>query len=140
MLNEFAACQDLRDMHGSQRFLFATNEAFEVHQTGHVARGDDLGTGLFVIGDAIVAHHAGDGFFADRESSTESATIIGPLQGNELNAFDFLKQAAGEVEVGNHAFRRATQAKFSQSVTTVVQADTMRKLDAFEFFDFEDVG
>ena len=79
-------------MQHAHRLLLPAKETFEVHEARHVISGEDFGAGLFVIGDAVVAHHAGDGFLGDGERAAETATFVGAFQGRELNAVEFVEQ------------------------------------------------
>ena len=67
---------DFGEVHDTEREVSAANQAFEVHQAGHISGGEHLSSGLKVIVDAVFAHHGGDACFGDSEGAAEAAAFV----------------------------------------------------------------
>jgi hypothetical protein len=72
-------------MHHWQFLRLPLYESVEVHQTGHINRGDHLCICLPMVGNAILTHHAGHRFLINGEGTSKTATFISALQ---LHQFD----------------------------------------------------
>ena len=91
-------------MHDLDRLLLAVNETVHVHEAAHVSGRHDFGSGLFVIVDAVEAHHAGDRFFGDGERAAEAAAFVGSLQRDEFDSFEAGQKLPRLVEGRDHPF------------------------------------
>jgi hypothetical protein len=70
------AGQDFRDVHDANRFLLSANDPIQMHKAGHIDRREDFCPGALVVTQAIVAHHARDGFFRHGEHSAKTTTLV----------------------------------------------------------------
>ncbi len=68
---------------------------FQVHQAAHVVGGEHLRARLFVVGNAVVPHHAGNGLLVHGERAAEAAAFVGAAQLHQFNALRAFPIAIG---------------------------------------------
>src|SRR5437588_503736 len=85
-----------------------------------------------MIENAILAHHAGNCLFVDREGAAEAAAFIRPAQGRDLDSLQQVQQPTGLAKRRSNQLAGTAQAQLPQPVTALVEAYPVREppLDA----------
>lgn len=73
-------------MHDPDRALPSPQQAFKMHEAGHIRAGDVLCAMTDMIIDAIIAHPYRYSFFEDGKSTAKSATFIFPVECNKFQS------------------------------------------------------
>jgi hypothetical protein len=84
-------------------------------------------TVALVVVEPILAHQHGDGFLSDRKGAAKPATLVTPVQRNQLERLDVLEQHADGMPARFDQLRRRAQPKPAETVTAFVQSDAMRE-------------
>ena len=125
-------------MHHLKLLLIAFGQAFHMHQAGSIETGHHVRTGVQMVGNAVVSHHAGDRCFVDRKGAAEAATFVGPRQIHEFDATQLGKQEARFIERRIHTFAGFGEAQITQSMATHMKADFAGEI-AFDLSDMQNV-
>src|ERR1039457_4949779 len=107
-----------------------------MHEARGVETGDDFGTGLFMVGDAVPAHEARYCLFVDGEGAAETATLVGAREVDEFYASQLAEKKFCFVKRLHHELRGTTDAQLAQTVAAHVQSNFAGKVTV----DFGDVG
>src|SRR5690606_29887296 len=109
------------------RAFFPFQQAFQVHQTGHVSSCDDLNPLMLMVTDPVLAHPYRHCLFKDGKCTPEATAFIFPGKGDQIDFLHLFQQASWLVKIRSHNFRRLSQSETSQAVTTGVNTYFMRK-------------
>jgi hypothetical protein len=75
------------------RAFLPVKDPFQMHQATHIGGGNIFRTVSKMIGYTVLSHFHGDGFFRNAKGAPESATFIGTVQPDQLNAIDQVQQS-----------------------------------------------
>ena len=110
-----------------------------MHETGHIRRSNVLRPVAEMIVDLFYPHARGNGRVRHAERATETAAIVGPVQGHQDEAFDLREQISRLVEGGAHDLRGLRQFQATNRAAAVVQCHRVRELRPGEVMDLHNV-
>ena len=84
-VRNLAAGQDLGNVHHVHVRASPTHQPRQVHQAGHVRRGQHFGACPCMVREAIQPHLARNRFFIDRERAPKTTAFVRPLQLRDLD-------------------------------------------------------
>ena len=126
-------------MHYADRQVLPADNPRQVHQTGHIACGDNLCAIGDMVPDAVLAHFYRYAGFCNREGAPEATAFVLAVQGYQVNAADGLQEFLDIVPLFSPELRGLSEPKPAQAMAALMDTNPVREIICREIADAEHI-
>jgi hypothetical protein len=133
------AIEDFGNMFYPDRAFPAAKDPFKMHQTAHIRCRDELGVMMNMIGYSVFSHFYRDGFFRHAEGAAKTATLVCPVQLDQLDTFHHIQETPRFRKGRRHQLAHLRQMEPALTMTALVKTNPIREAGV-EMVDLQYIG